>query len=1326
VSPTEHTAKPAPTPKTGIFALLRGPLPNRGTGAPKIGQARRLPLAFALTAILTLVVGVASASAAVEHKEIASFTGAETPTGSFGKANGVAVDAATGDVYVADIANNVVDKFTAAGTYICQITGSTLPSASECNGVAGSATPAGSFAFSIPAAVAVDNSTSAADPSADDVYVLDKGHDVIDKFSAAGAYLGEVGGSFSGLEGIGVDAEGNLWVYESSSTVDEFSPSGSLIKEFPHQIGAVHAFAVDSNDNTYLTNDFGVEKYNSAGSSLGSIDNCGFCQAAIATDLSTDNVYVDDESYVAEYDAAGNPVIQFGETQLASGGESGGIAVNPVSGDVYLASGRAGTVYVFGPAPGPRVVPLPASDIHTTSCTFNATVNPEGAATTYQFEYGTSTEYEQSLPSAPASAGSGTTPVAESVEPTDLLGGTSYHYRVVATNANGTIDGADRTCTTLPIPVIEGAEAPQEDLTASTADLKAQINPAGSFTTYYFEYLAEKQYNENGKTFTGAEKSSGTIPAGTTDTPVSAHIEKLEANITYYWRVVATNANGTTTGVDHTFVYETTGGGLPDNRAYEMVTPPQKDAALIVTSGGIKPDIAPDGSRVILDSVQCLPGSVSCAADTGLVGTPVAFSRTSAGWVTSPLAPPATEFANASNFLFSAEADTGLWGIPTPSRDEDDWYAREPDGSFTDIGPITPPERGALGRTDVKDEVATADLSHVVWEAEEGGTWPFDETEKGGDYLSLYEYAGTDNTAPTMVGVEGGPGSRDLISQCGTELGGGTQSANSFNSLSADGSKVFFLARGHDSGEVACPAALKAPPVNELYARVNQSESVDISEPSPNSNCTDPACETNDDETAQFRNATFEGASEDGSKVFFTSTQQLTNEGSQDSTTADTANVYGSGGCEKTTGADGCNLYEAELGEVEEAGSRKTIVKSLVAASAGDSSGDGPRVRHVEAISSDGSHVYFVAKGVLTNVANGQGQIARSGAENLYVYERDATSPEGKTAFIATLPAVDFAKGEEDIGEANVTPDGQYLVFESLGALTPDVNRSEGPAQIYRYDAETAELVRISIGEHGFNDNGNAGALGVYTGNGYTGDAHIAPAYRSFFHAGAPRTDPTMSNDGSYVFFESPVALTRGALNDVPAGVNHSGATVYAQNVYEYHKGQVYLISDGRDTSEFAEESSTGLIGSDTSGKNVFFTTADQLVPKDTDTQVDTYDARICEPENGNPCIAEPAPPPAPCQGEACHGIPPAPPSLLSPGSAFFNGQGNITPAAVVKAKAKPLTRAQKLTDALKVCRKDKRKSKRQTCEKQARAKYGPTKKKAKSKKAGHGGRTKS
>lgn len=160
-----------------------------------------------------------------------------------------------------------------------------------------------------------------------------------------------------------------------------------------------------------------------------------------------------------------------------------------------------------------------------------------------------------------------------------------------------------------------------------------------------------------------------------------------------------------------------------------------------------------------------------------------------------------------------------------------------------------------------------------------------------------------------------------------------------------------------------------------------------------------------------------------------------------------------------------------------------------------------------------------------------------------------------------------------------------------------------------------------------------------------------------------------MSDDGAYVFFRSPVGLAPGALNDVP--LDSEGHL--AQNVYEWHEGQVYLISDGTDLASGADEetgSAVILLGSDASGANVFFMTTDRLVPQDTDTQADVYDARI---GGGFPY----SPPLSPCGGEACRGTPEAAPSLAAPVSASFLGAGNVEAQAgpVAKAKKKPKLR---------------------------------------------------
>jgi hypothetical protein len=164
--------------------------------------------------------------------------------------------------------------------------------------------------------------------------------------------------------------------------------------------------------------------------------------------------------------------------------------------------------------------------------------------------------------------------------------------------------------------------------------------------------------------------------------------------------------------------------------------------------------------------------------------------------------------------------------------------------------------------------------------------------------------------------------------------------------------------------------------------------------------------------------------------------------------------------------------------------------------------------------------------------------------------------------------------------------------------------------------------------------------------------------------------------------------------------------------VYEYEQGQVHAISDvaGGSESFFMDASANG--------ENVFFGTADDLLPQVTSNNVAVYDARV---DGGFPAAAA-----APSCDNADSCKPPEspqPPVFGAPSSATFAGPDNPPPPAVVKPKPKPLTRAQKLVKALKVCAKDKQKSKRAKCQKQARSKYGAKKS---AKKASHNGRTKS
>jgi hypothetical protein len=745
---------------------------------------------------------------------------------------------------------------------------------------------------------------------------------------------------------------------------------------------------------------------------------------------------------------------------------------------------------------------------------------------------------------------------------------------------------------------------------------------------------------------------------------------------------------------------------------------------------------------VIAPAIQCFDSPESCTANRYSEGDPYEFTRTPTGWTTSTLAPPASEYESSSWFSVNANAGTALFTAPSsPEGLVDDFLARG-EHSLTNVGPVGEHEVGGLPPNwkaiRLGNVIATANLTYFVYETT-GSVWSFDNGPSAKEAGALYEYAPEVAGTPLMVGVAGGyenGENHNLISTCGTWLGQGHgATARGFDgSLSEDGRIVYFTAVAREAGGRTCR------PADELYARIDGEDdepglarSVPISEDPPASTCQTTPCKEDTTIPGNFRDAYFEGASSDGSDVVFTSTQQLTDGASEDSGSAAGHSCH-----ELAPSGGGCNLYLSQCPHCEalsEAEEEEDGARSLVDVSedaAGGQVAGGPRVQGVLAVSPDGSHVYFVAKGVLTGAEeNANHERAENEAQNLYLYA------EGRRTFIARLSSQPEILGSVDESEwsdinlvANVTPEGRFLVFTSSRALTPDDTREEGPAQVYEYDSRVGSLTRVSIGEDGYNNDGNSGA----------GNAQIAEAGREAASDGSVpyRMDPTMSNNGSYVFFQSPIALTPGALDDIPAPDELGQKTRdegLVQNVYEYHDGRVSLISDGKDVTDTGGIglqdiiSPVELLGSDESGANVFFATFSPLVPRDTDTQRDIYDARSNEcvnvrgeegtPSEGSCAAGEhlelsgfPAPVSSSLCEEACHAAGSGSVSEGVPASESFVGAGNLTPPApaapvVVKPKTAAQVRAEKLAKALKVCRKDKKKSKRTSCEKRARKAYG-------------------
>ena len=174
------------------------------------------------------------------------------------------------------------------------------------------------------------------------------------------------------------------------------------------------------------------------------------------------------------------------------------------------------------------------------------TVNPGGQATTWYVEYGTSTSYGSKT--ANVSAGAGTANTAVSASLTGLAPGTTYHYRVVATNSCGTSRGADGIFTTSAAPVAVTGSA--TSVTVSSATLNGTVDPNGRATTWYFEYGTSTSYGS--KT---AERNAG---SGGNAVGVSAPVSGLTRGPHYHYRLVATSDAGTSRGADQTLLDDRT------------------------------------------------------------------------------------------------------------------------------------------------------------------------------------------------------------------------------------------------------------------------------------------------------------------------------------------------------------------------------------------------------------------------------------------------------------------------------------------------------------------------------------------------------------------------------------------------------------------------------------------------------------------------------------------------------------------------------------------------------------------------------------------------
>jgi hypothetical protein len=198
----------------------------------------------------------------------------------------------------------------------------------------------------------------------------------------------------------------------------------------------------------------------------------------------------------------------------------------------------------------------------STTATVGGEVNPESLDTHYYVQYGTGAEeYTQSTPVPPGiDAGSGETPVvlgSEGAPPDisleDLTPGAVYHYRLVASNEDGTTYGNPETVAVPPAPPLVGPASVSE-ITQRTATITTSINPEDLPTLYKLDVGTSTAYGT---------PYPGETSAGSTPVELTFDLTELEAGTTYHFRLIAADSDGTSSEPDQTFTTTAAAATLP-------------------------------------------------------------------------------------------------------------------------------------------------------------------------------------------------------------------------------------------------------------------------------------------------------------------------------------------------------------------------------------------------------------------------------------------------------------------------------------------------------------------------------------------------------------------------------------------------------------------------------------------------------------------------------------------------------------------------------------------------------------------------------------------
>jgi hypothetical protein len=865
---------------------------------------------------------------------------------------------------------------------------------------------------------------------------------------------------------------------------------------------------------------------------------------------------------------------------------------------------------------------------------------------------------------------------------TGLTPETTYHVRAVANNASGTDTGPDGTFTTRE--AFEFGATYATGVGTTTASLHAELNPLGTPATGHFEYVTEAEFQANG--FAHASQvpdvSAGAPPldfGSVSDAIVTRSVQlgSLQLGTAYRYRLVGESSflskPGPTRSLrtfpltdpldtgcpNQLFRTNLPSAHLPDCRAYEMVSPPEKgggdaleedlDVGLRLCCEGFlgTNQATPDGGKLTYSSLMRFGGPQGAPFTSQYIATRDAgdgwqTENVSAPRQTPAFLPPTANLASPTG-AFTAdlctahvfqENDRAL--APGDQVGYPDAYRRRncgtQAGAYELLTLVPPPtiEPGSGEHPPYEPRVQGSSADGQVSILRANGKLTFNAsdataTNSGGTLgpaFQLYAHSGTSLRLLSVLPSPGGttPGAAaDRSSALGNfnqqvNINNFTWQSTLQNAVSEDGSRVYWEAFDGAGGSF--------PQNSKLYVRVNPTRA---QSPVSGGQCTDPAraCTYPVSEAVDPGQPEFEAATPDGSEALFSF----------------------SGGTRSG------ELYRYELAKAIAGEDPATLIATGMQGA-------------ILGASEDLSRVYFVSGAVLD-----AGAVA--GQRNLYLHAEG----EGHR-FIAALATgipdgLSFER-QRDRKFSRVSADGSAAAFISTAALTGHDNTysptGQAATEVFVYDAEAGggagELICASCNPSGARP--SAAATVVATG----AFAAVVPRQPYDQHVSRP-----LAADGSRLFFDSYDALlpadTNGA-KDVYQWQRAGSGSCEASDTNHFppNGGCLSLVSTGTDASASA------FLDASADGRDVFFSTRQRLHGADADELIDVYDARV----NGG--FSPPPPSAAACDlsAGACEGAPPSAPQPQGAASAVFEGPGNPPPdrCAPLAQKTRALSRQAK------------------------------------------------